>query len=333
MKTFTRDYRITGEYPHQFARYFGSMRPCVFDIESTGLDPARSKVCLTAMLTRTDTGVRITQFLAENHYEENRVLEATLDFFRAEGTDYLITFNGQAFDVPFFNKRLESTFTEGHLSMYNFDLYRLLNKGSDLRSHLSSLSQMSIENYYGIFSDRQDTITGRESIALFDEYSVTGNTTVEKIILTHNREDVLQLHRLMYLALNDIEDFDDAIAKLGFPVLGGKYTVRPHLSRSKSLLRITGDQCARPVSAAFFPDMDDPLTIVFNAATSSYEIDAPAGRLGNDYYIDTEKLGIDLSEDPDCVNGYLILGPRTINLIASLIVSMADERLLHASDI
>lgn len=333
MKTFTRDYRITGEYPEQFARYFGSMKPCVFDIESTGLDPARSKVCLTAMLTRTDTGVRITQFLAENHYEENRVLEATLDFFRAEGIDYLITFNGQAFDVPFFNKRLESTFIEGHISMFNFDLYRLLNKGSDLRRHISSLSQMSIENYYGIFADRQDTITGRESVALFDEYSVTGNTTVEKIILTHNREDVLQLHRLMFLALNDIEDFDAAIAKTGFPSADGRYTLRPHLSKSKSLLKITGDQCAHPVSAAFFPDMDDPLTTVFNAATSSYEIDAPAGRLGDDYYIDAMKLGIDLSEDPDCVNGYLILNSRTINLIASLILARADERLVHASDV
>lgn len=336
MKTFTRDYRITGDYPAPFDRYFKDMRPCVFDIETTGLDPVRSKVCLTAMLTRTDSGVRVTQFLAENHYEENRVLQATLDFFDSENIDYLITFNGQAFDIPFMNRRLERSFMDGHISMFNFDLYRFLSKGTDLRKRLSSLSQKSIENYYGIIDDRQDVITGRESVALFDEYAITGNTTIEKIILTHNREDVLHLHRLMFLALSDVEDADQAIARTGFPVLEGRMSARAHLSVSKRTLQVRGDQFGTPVSAAFFPDLDSSVTAVLNAASSSYEIDAPVERLktekGYEYYIDARAAGIDVSEDPDCVNDYLILNPRTINLAAQKLVERV-EMLLHASDI
>lgn len=327
MKVFTRDYRITGDYPPQYETYFRDMKPCVFDIESTGLDPARSKVCLTAMLTKTDSGVRITQFLAENHYEEDRVLQATMDFFRSENIDYLITFNGQAFDVPFMNKRLEASFMDEYLRMYNFDLYRFLRKGTDLKNRIGSMSQMSIEDHYGIFSDRKDTITGRESVAMFNEYSITGNSAVEKIILTHNREDVLQLHRLMYLSMDEPDDFDAAIASLGFPVMNGRFIARPYISSAKNLFRITGEQLASPVSAAFFPDIDDPVTAVFNAASSSYEIDVPLGRLGNNYYIDLEPLGIDFNEDPDCVNGFLILDPRTVNLAARAILEKISARL------
>ena len=75
MKTFTRDYRITGNYPQKFISYFPGMKPCILDIEATGLDPSKNKVCLAALLVRTGNGVRITQFLAENHYEENKVLD------------------------------------------------------------------------------------------------------------------------------------------------------------------------------------------------------------------------------------------------------------------
>ena len=327
MKVFTRDYRIKADYPNAFSRCIEGMKTCVLDIESTGLDPARCKVILTGLLTRTDSGVRVTQFLAENHYEEDRVLNATMEFLGEEEIDCLITFNGQAFDIPFLNSRLERTFDSRHISLYDFDLYRFLSKCTDLRSRAGSMSQMSLERYFGIFSDRNDTITGRESVAMFDEYSLSGNSTLEKIILTHNREDVLHLHRLMLLSLGEAADFDAAMALYGFPVLGGKYSCRPFISKAKNLLRINGDQLADPVSAAFFPDIDDPLTAVFSASSSSYEIDAPVGRVGDEFFLDLAAIDIDLSSDPDCVNSYLILNPRTINLVSGLIVERFDKRI------
>ena len=337
MKVFTRDYRITGDYPEPFSKYFEGMRPCVFDIEATGLDPSRSKVCLTALLVRTDTGIRITQFLAENHYEEDRVLMATCDFLERENIDYLITFNGKAYDIPFMNTRLERTFLDRKIRLYDFDLYRFLSKGTDLRKRIGSMSQKSLEDHYGICSDRQDTISGRQSVALFDEYSLTGDSVVEKIILTHNREDVLQLHRLMFLAMDDVEDVDQAMAVYGFPLFSGRYSVRAHVSKTWNMLMIRGDQLCKPVSAAFFPSDDDPLTVIFNASSASYEIDVPAGRLDDSYYIDAQSLGIDLSGDPDCVNGFVILGSRTVNLLSDIITRRVIESrilpLLDAADI
>ena len=330
MKVFTRDYRITGEYHPLWGEYFGDMKPCVLDIEATGLDRTRCKAVLIGLLMRTDSGVRITQFLAENHYEEAKVLEASMDYLEENRADYIITFNGYAYDVPFINARLDANMLGRHLRMYHFDLYRFLRKHTDLRSRVSSMSQMSIEDHYGILSDRGDTITGRESVSLFDQYAISGNSTIEKIILTHNREDVLHLHRLMYLSLADVPDLHKAISAYGFPAADGRLSVRHKIKRAGSgrtadpVLKITGEQIKDPVSCAYFPDGNCPVTATFSEASASYEIDAPLGSHEEGLYIDTAPLfegGIPdiLKNDPGFVNGYLILDSRTANLISKLL--------------
>ncbi|MBQ0040880.1 MAG: ribonuclease H-like domain-containing protein [Clostridiales bacterium] len=330
-----------------FGEYYSGLKSCVLDIEATGLDPSRCKVILMGLLTETEDGVRVTQFLAENHYEEYKVLQATLDFLRDEGIDYLITFNGLRYDIPFINTRLEANFMDADpdsgqsgIKLYDFDLYRFLRKCSALPRTLGSLSQASCEQHFGIANNRQDTITGRESVALFDEYSISGNSTVEKIILTHNREDVLQLYQLMQLASRNEYadvldgDFHSAIAKYGFPVGASEgssknsiaYSARPVLNEKKKLLTITGDQLATPISAAYFPDIDNPITATFNKTTASYEIQLPVDCHGSDFFVDIKKLGLDINDDPDLINGYLILNSRTINLISRNILCQVHQR-------
>ena len=333
MKVFTRDHRITGKYHPLWDSYFGGMEPCVLDIEATGLDRSRCKVVLIGLLMRTASGVRITQFLAENHYEEAKVLSAAMDMIEAEGIDYLITFNGCAYDVPFINARLDACNDGRRLRMYQFDLYRFLVKATDMRKRAGSMSQMALEDRYGILSDRGDTITGRESVTLFDQYAINGNSTLEKIILTHNREDVLHLHRLMYLVLADIPsdaamesdtaiapDLHTALAAYGFPACGGRFSVRPSVKSRECALYITGEQIKAPVSGAYFPDTESPLEVGFNASSSSFEIKAPVSRHGSDYYMDLAPLHLEGLEDEDNINGYLILGSRTVNLISRILV-------------
>lgn len=317
MKVFTRDYRITGEYHPEWNAYFGGMKPCVLDIEATGLDRTRCKAILTGLLMRTESGVRITQFLAENHYEEAKVLEATMDYLEENEAGYLITFNGCAFDVPFLNARMDANFLGRQIKMYHFDLYRFLRKCTDMRERLESMSQMAIEDHYGILSDRGDTITGRESIALYDQYAITGSSMIEKIILTHNREDVLHLNKLMYLALADVPDIHQALAAYGFPAAGGRLSVRPKVKSFARTLRITGEQIFDPIAAAYFPDADDPLTVTFNATTSSFEIVSPVNSHGEDLYMDISSVdSAELRSDPDCIGSYLILNSRTVNLVS-----------------
>lgn len=339
MKVFTRDYRITGEYHPVWNDYFGDMKPCVLDIEATGLDRSRCKVILVGLLMHTESGVRITQFLAENHYEEAKVLEASMDMIEEEGVDYLITFNGYAYDIPFINARLDTCMDGRRIRMYHFDLYRFLRKATDIRTRVDSMSQMSLEDHYGILSDRGDTITGKESVALFDKYAISGDSTLEKVILTHNREDVLHLHRLMYLALADIPadpsdsketsiapDIHTALAKYGFPAEGGRFSVRPSIIKRSSLLHITGEQISAPFSGAYFPDTDNPLAVSFSATTSSFEINAPVSCHGDDFYMDLHPLQLEGLDDEDNINGYLILGSRTVNIISRILISDYSTR-------
>lgn len=293
------------------------------DIEATGLDRSRCKAVLIGLLMRTDKGVTITQFLAENHYEEDKVLDAAMDYLEKNNAGYLVTYNGCAYDVPFLNARLDANFMGRHIGMYHFDLYRFLCKCTDMRKRVERMSQMSIEDHYGIFSDRGDTITGRESVALFDQYALSGNSTVEKIILTHNREDVLHLHRLMYLTLADVPDIHQALAVYGLPAAGGRLSVRHTIKRESSgkkadpVLKITGEQIKDPVSCAYFPDGNSPVTAVFNSESRSFEIDVPVNTHPESMFMDISFLGADvLRDDPDCVNNYLILNARTTNLVS-----------------
>ena len=293
------------------------------DIEATGLDRSRCKAVLIGLLMRTDKGVTITQFLAENHYEEDKVLDAAMDYLEKNNAGYLVTYNGCAYDVPFLNARLDANFMGRHIGMYHFDLYRFFCKCTDMRKRVERMSQMSIEDHYGIFSDRGDTITGRESVALFDQYALSGNSTVEKIILTHNREDVLHLHRLMYLTLAEVPDIHQALAVYGLPAAGGRLSVRHTIKRAASgkkadpVLKITGEQIKDPVSCAYFPDGNSPVTAVFNSESRSFEIDVPVNTHPESLFMDTSLLGADaFRDDPDCVNNYLILNARTTNLVS-----------------
>lgn len=293
------------------------------DIEATGLDRSRCKAVLIGLLMHTDKGVTITQFLAENHYEEDKVLDAAMDYLEKNNAGYLVTYNGCAYDVPFLNARLDANFMGRHIGMYHFDLYRFLCKCTDMRKRVERMSQMSIEDHYGILSDRGDTINGRESVALFDQYALSGNSTIEKIILTHNREDVLHLHRLMYLTLADVPDIHQALAVYGLPAAGGRLSVRHTIKRASSgkkadpVLKITGEQIKDPVSCAYFPDGNSPVTSVFNSESRSFEIDVPVNTHPESMFMDISFLGNDtFRDDPDCVNNYLILNARTTNHVS-----------------
>ena len=99
MKVFEKSYKTNNDLGLATGLNFDTSNMCVFDIETTGLHYDRSKVILTAMLMPSEFGYTITQYLAENHYEENKVIDATLKFFEDNKIEYLVTFNGGGFDI------------------------------------------------------------------------------------------------------------------------------------------------------------------------------------------------------------------------------------------
>ena len=320
MKTFTRDYRIPLYNSEGFDRYFGGMKPCVFDIETTGLSKANCKVILAAMLVPTDKGVKVTQFLAEDHYEENLVLDATLSFLKDNQINYLITYNGNHFDLPFINGRLEALHYDATIRLYNLDLYDFFRKYTHLPDMMKSLNQKSVERYFGLESARDDIITGKESVRLYNEYAVDGNPLYEKIILTHNREDVIQLYKLLLCAgQNDFASilkcgtFDEAIGHYGFPInpssVYPKCTVKSFINARKAILEIRGVQNSKTVSLELFPCDDYPYRASFNERTRSISVDLPLTQYDNDFYVNLKALGLSekLQGLDSYINGFLIL--------------------------
>ena len=278
MKKFTRSYNTYIYSGQIFDLYHGGLKPCIFDIETTGLSAQRgNKIILTACLIPNSTGVTITQFLAENPYEEDRVIMATMDFLKDESIDYLITYNGASFDIPFMKQRLATKNLPYVLNMYEFDLYNFIRSNTGLKSQIGSLSQKNVEQHFGISSNRKDVISGRESVKLFAEYAINQDYVIEKIILTHNREDVLQLCHLFNIigrnnfgavlgkgdngcggfngaGIHDVNmapivsnhRLDAALAQTGagLPSAGGELTARPRLAAG--CLTVAGRQLRAP---------------------------------------------------------------------------------------
>ena len=278
MKKFTRSYNTYIYSGQIFDLYHGGLKPCIFDIETTGLSAQRgNKIILTACLIPNSKGVTITQFLAENPYEEDRVIMATMNFLKDESVDYLITYNGASFDIPFMKQRLATKNLPYVLNMYEFDLYNFIRSNTGLKSQIGSLSQKNVEQHFGISSNRKDVISGRESVKLFAEYAINQDSVIEKIILTHNREDVLQLCHLFNIigrnnfgavlgegdngcdgfngaGIHDVNmapivlnhRLDAALAQTGagLPSAGGELTARPRLAAG--CLTVAGRQLRAP---------------------------------------------------------------------------------------
>ena len=278
MKKFTRSYNTYIYSGQIFDLYHGGLKPCIFDIETTGLSAHRgNKIILTACLIPDSKGVTITQFLAENPYEEDRVIMATMNFLKDESVDYLITYNGASFDIPFMKQRLATKNLPYVLNMYEFDLYNFIRSNTGLKSQIGSLSQKNVERHFGISSNRKDVISGRESVKLFAEYAINQDSVIEKIILTHNREDVLQLCHLFNIigrnnfgavlgegdngcdgfngaGIHDVymapivsnHRLDAALAQTGagLPSAGGELTARPRLAAG--CLTVAGRQLRAP---------------------------------------------------------------------------------------
>ena len=278
MKKFTRSYNTYIYSGQIFDLYHGGLKPCIFDIETTGLSAQRgNKIIMTACLIPDSKGVTITQFLAENPYEEDRVIMATMNFLKDESVDYLITYNGASFDIPFMKQRLATKNLPYVLNMYEFDLYNFIRSNTGLKSQIGSLSQKNVERHFGISSNRKDVISGRESVKLFAEYAINQDSVIEKIILTHNREDVLQLCHLFNIigrnnfgavlgegdngcggfngaGIHDVNmapivsnhRLDAALAQTGagLPSAGGELTARPRLAAG--CLTVAGRQLRAP---------------------------------------------------------------------------------------
>lgn len=292
----------------QFKRFFDLDKISVFDIETTGLYPKHDKIILIGFvhIMPAHNDGELVQFFAETPEEEKDILlNATREI---RESDMLITYNGRSFDVPFLDTRCKEYSIQGK-NIFNLDLYQLVRNYSTLKNVLGSLSQKSIEGFMQIEQLRADEISGGESVNLYNEYTSNDSASFRseellKKILLHNRDDVLQLTRL--ISLLKYFDLNVAVEKIGFTtkdLLVTEYTL------SGTQFKINGLQKNEYVDYISFPNLKFSGKIEFNGENGFWQAEYPI-------YTRKEGKFVDLTEFKEMLssnNGkYLILSKNSI---------------------
>lgn len=317
---------------------------------------------MVSLIIEKPGGTELTQFLAEDYHEERLLLDSVIDFLIRNKVDYLITYNGQNFDIPFLKNRIKHNGLSAKIfDFYNFDLYYFVKFKSNIRGKLKSYTQTSVESFYNLNKHRQDVINGKQSAELYKKYVITHDSIIEKIILTHNKEDVLQLYNLLPYIISDVENFDKSISEFGVPVpielstdnyseLNSKskklhqfpaiaFIAKPRLIKSKNLLKITGSMLTKKFDANIFTDFTSSVSATFDSDKSFFEITIPVSEYSGEFYVDLESAGLidsnqisykeslqSILNHPNYINGFLILDYESINLFSiALLQHLTDK--------
>ena len=212
------------DYYYKDSLFSGEENACigVFDIETTGLDPRNGQAIMGALLTRVDGGLRVRQFFTEDDGEE----EELLIFYKKalDEMDVLVSYNGNGFDFPYLKYRLKRHHLDASFSgIFSLDMFTVLNKFSNFREIIPNLRQKTVEEYLGLRDSRDDVIDGGQSVELFFRYLNDRSEELRDIMLLHNRDDVLQLSRILWAF--DKLDIHKIGGSLGFPVKLGERKV------------------------------------------------------------------------------------------------------------
>ncbi|NBI06816.1 ribonuclease H-like domain-containing protein [Senegalia massiliensis] len=166
---------------------------CFFDIETTGFNRYKNKVMLIGILYPTYKGSKIIQFFSENLNDEKEMLIKFIGFISK--FKYLISFNGDTFDIPFLNSRIKSNSIDYTISKSNnIDLLKTARKNKELLN-LENCKLKTLEKRLGI--KRNDIISGKDSIDLYYDYIKTKDEKIKSIILGHNHDDIYYLPKIL----------------------------------------------------------------------------------------------------------------------------------------
>lgn len=158
------------------------------DIETTGLHAEDSSIYLIGCICydRDENVFKLHQWFAQKPEEEGDILDAFLSF--AANFHYLIHYNGQRFDIPFLQKRIQiyglrDVFT----GMDSLDLY-LIAKQMRRLFGLPNCKQKTLETFFD--TGRSEAQSGGDLIAAYHTYTQNPTTDILHALLSHNEADI-----------------------------------------------------------------------------------------------------------------------------------------------
>ncbi|MEA4923353.1 MAG: ribonuclease H-like domain-containing protein [Eubacteriaceae bacterium] len=267
-----------------FDEYFGDLSVGFFDLETTGLSPDRCSIILAGLVLPSRGKYLARQYFAEDIEEEPELLATLIDDMYQ--LDAVVTYNGHRFDMPFLKKRIAVNGLPPVSPPYDLDLYRLVRYHSDIKNFLPNLKQKTLEDFLGLWSDRKDEIDGGRSVSLYYDWLADRDPDVMDTICLHNRDDILQMTRMMRVITKT--DFHKAMTCAGFPA--GDLLITG-ISLNSSRLHITGKQMKDPTDYVYYGD--DALSFRFSSDPGYFTIDAGVHQRGGLVFADLSESGVD----------------------------------------
>jgi len=289
-----------------FRFYFEDLNLGVIDIETTGLNPDRSRFILGGLVAPDRQGKKAVQIMAESKEEEAQLILAYLS--ELSDLDVIVSYNGDHFDLPYLNRRMAHNRISGEsLPVFlSLDLYRILDQYSNFRRLLPNLKQKTVETFLGLWSDRADEISGAESVELYLRFLKTGDPAVRDIILLHNKDDILQLSRM--LRVFEKLDLHKIMFHTGFIVSnqGKKAHIRNIILRKDSIL-VAGVHNNTSMDYRCYQSSHEA---VFSGKLREFTLRIPWKHKTNAFFIDLEEFLFDCSElakYPGFESGYILI--------------------------
>lgn len=177
------------------------------DIETTGLYVRSSNLYMIGCAYLDEDNDKPAhwcsiQWLATNYEDEVNVLKEFVTF--AKAYHYLIHFNGNQFDIPYLQNKLQQYNIPFCFDDFEgIDIYRRLSPYKTFLK-LPNCKQKTIENFVTA-TVREDQYTGGELIDIYHEYVLNHDEEKEHFLLLHNEEDVKgMLEIVAALAIPDL---------------------------------------------------------------------------------------------------------------------------------
>lgn len=158
----------------------------ILDIETTGLDPVRDNLVLLGFIVFEGDKSYIIQYFAEDNFEEERLLKI---YLKMTADKTIITYNGDKFDIPFLNIRLDKYDLEPIFPATK-DIYKTI---SSHRKYFTfeSMRLMDIEKHIGIF--RNDPSRYKVISKLTEDIKKRDKP---RPIMIHNENDLIATEKL-----------------------------------------------------------------------------------------------------------------------------------------
>lgn len=167
-------------------QFYTSEDLLVFDIETTGFTAEHTALYLIGCAYYKNRQWNICQWFNQDGRSEADILEQFLSL--AMNYKYVITYNGDGFDIPYIIKKAKAYGMENTLAhMESIDIYKQIRFLKDVL-HMENMKQKSVERFLGIH--RLDKYSGGDLIKVYQEYVKLPVKTNKQLLLQHNYEDL-----------------------------------------------------------------------------------------------------------------------------------------------